>query len=244
MPTINPPTCAHHATPPLLAVADVAGGQWPARARAACRYFVFDGESNDKLSLGVRLLRDVRTVYKDRDRMFSADNVAPDQRPRGLERWTIDPAAGSVTRRTLDDAPQELPVIDDRRRGRPYRYAYALGLPVAWADAVFHDAPSWVSALLGLREALVGLVGIERGGRAAFDVVAVDDHEVLLGSDAGHLDFRASVRREPDRVVVSTVVQIHDLRGRLYFAAVQVVHPAVVRAMLTRAAATLAAPVP
>jgi Protein of unknown function (DUF3631) len=60
----------------LLAVADVADpeGEWPQRARAACRYFVLDAEQ-DELSLGVRLLRDVRDVFGGSDRMFSADIV-------------------------------------------------------------------------------------------------------------------------------------------------------------------------
>ena len=60
----------------LLAVADFVGGDWPRRARAACRYFVLDTEDDDKLSLGMRLLRDVKSVFADCDRMFSADVVA------------------------------------------------------------------------------------------------------------------------------------------------------------------------
>jgi hypothetical protein len=111
--------------------------------------------------------------------------------------------------------------------------------PQVWADAVFRDPPGWVLALLGLREAVVGLVGIERAGWGAFDVVARSDDEVLLGTDSGHLDFRVSVRRESARVVVTTVVQVHNLRGRVYDALVRGVHPAVLRAMLTRAAHTL-----
>ncbi|OBJ82132.1 hypothetical protein A5640_21905 [Mycobacterium asiaticum] len=60
----------------LLAVADVAdpGGDWPERARAACRYFVLDAQE-EELSLGVRLLRDVRKVFGGDERMFSADIV-------------------------------------------------------------------------------------------------------------------------------------------------------------------------
>ena len=60
----------------LSAVADVAGGGWPELARAACRHFVLDTEADDKLSLGLRLLRDLRTVFGDSDRMHSADIVA------------------------------------------------------------------------------------------------------------------------------------------------------------------------
>ena len=75
------------------------------------------------------------------DRMFADENLGPDEQPRGLERWTIDPEAGTVTRRTLDAAPQELPVIDDRRTGLPYRYAYALGLPAEMTESLVGEAP-------------------------------------------------------------------------------------------------------
>jgi hypothetical protein len=111
--------------------------------------------------------------------------------------------------------------------------------PQVWADAVFRDPPRWVAAALGLRELLVGLVGIDRSGPAAFDTLTRTDDEVLLGIDERHLDFRVSVRREPDRVVLTTVVQLHNRRGRAYFALVRPVHPAIVRAMLTRAARRL-----
>ena len=57
----------------LLAVADAAGGDWPARARAACRYFVLNSDPGE-LSFGVRLLGDVRELFEREqlDRMPSA----------------------------------------------------------------------------------------------------------------------------------------------------------------------------
>ncbi|WP_328729032.1 DUF3631 domain-containing protein [Streptomyces jietaisiensis] len=45
---------------PLLAVADAAGGDWPERARKACVTLVTASKANDKGSLGVRLLTDLR----------------------------------------------------------------------------------------------------------------------------------------------------------------------------------------
>ncbi|MGM9335607.1 DUF3631 domain-containing protein [Streptomyces murinus] len=45
---------------PLLAIADAAGGDWPERARAACVTLVTASKANDKGSLGVRLLTDLR----------------------------------------------------------------------------------------------------------------------------------------------------------------------------------------
>ncbi|MFJ7998911.1 DUF3631 domain-containing protein [Streptomyces sp. NPDC096310] len=44
----------------LLAIADVAGGDWPERARAACVNLVTASRANDKGSLGIRLLTDLR----------------------------------------------------------------------------------------------------------------------------------------------------------------------------------------
>jgi hypothetical protein len=114
--------------------------------------------------------------------------------------------------------------------------------PQVWADAVFRDPPRWVLAALGLRELLVGLVGIERDGGRAFDTLARTDDEVLLGTDAGHLDFRVSVRREDRRVVLTTAVRLHNRRGRAYSALVRPIHPVVVRAMLNRAARRVSVP--
>ncbi|BDH08421.1 DUF3631 domain-containing protein [Streptomyces seoulensis] len=45
---------------PLLAIADAVGGTWPERARAACVTLVTASRANDKGSVGVRLLTDLR----------------------------------------------------------------------------------------------------------------------------------------------------------------------------------------
>lgn len=50
----------------LLAVADEAGGDWPDRAREACRYFVLNADPG-QLSLGVRLLADLQRLYALRE---------------------------------------------------------------------------------------------------------------------------------------------------------------------------------
>ena len=48
---------------PLLALADEAGGDWPKRARVAAVAFVADAQGGGGETLGVRLLRDLRTVF-------------------------------------------------------------------------------------------------------------------------------------------------------------------------------------
>jgi len=53
---------------PLVAVADQAGGDWPRRARAAAIALVASARETE-LSLGVRLLADLRVVFGGRDQM-------------------------------------------------------------------------------------------------------------------------------------------------------------------------------
>jgi carotenoid cleavage dioxygenase len=45
-----------------------------------------------------------------------------------LARWTIDPVAGRIAERRLDDVPVEFPRIDDAVAGLPHRYGYCVRL--------------------------------------------------------------------------------------------------------------------
>lgn len=63
------------------------------------------------------------------DTMFAEATGGPSGTSLGLERWTIDPVARTVDRRTIDASPQEFPRPDERFFGRPYRYAYTMALP-------------------------------------------------------------------------------------------------------------------
>ena len=63
---------AQDAAEPLLAIADRAGGDWPARARRAL-VELHDGREVEDESSGVRLLADIRTVFGDRDRLATAE---------------------------------------------------------------------------------------------------------------------------------------------------------------------------
>ncbi|MFF4550585.1 DUF2867 domain-containing protein [Streptomyces sp. NPDC001435] len=57
----------------------------------------------------------------------------------------------------------------------------------------------------------------------------------MLGEDASHLDFRASVLGDDSSVTLATAVRLHNTRGRLYFAVVRRVHPYMARRALRRA---------
>src|SRR6266540_6801256 len=58
---------------PLLAIAELAGGEWPDRARRAA--LVLSGESPDG-AIGVELLKDIRLAFGEDEAMRSADLVA------------------------------------------------------------------------------------------------------------------------------------------------------------------------
>ena len=64
------------------------------------------------------------------DRMFAEGAQGPDAVGR-FERWTVDPKERTVSRRVIDAAGQEFPRPDERRLGRPYRYAYTMAVPEA-----------------------------------------------------------------------------------------------------------------
>lgn len=112
--------------------------------------------------------------------------------------------------------------------------------PAVWTRAIFsgRSAPPWVVALMGLRQAAVGAIGVGKAPSTVFDVREVAGEEALVGFDDRHLDFRAAVGVDATArlVRVTTTVRLHGWRGRVYFAPVRVLHPIVVRSM-TRSAA-------
>lgn len=83
---------------PLIAIADLAGDTWATKARAACTYFVVASASDDeKLSLGQRLLRDIKKVFdtESTNAMWSSDIIAkltsdPESEWRDLWGKTLD----------------------------------------------------------------------------------------------------------------------------------------------------------
>ncbi|MEP7298288.1 MAG: DUF2867 domain-containing protein [Burkholderiales bacterium] len=138
--------------------------------------------------------------------------------------------------------------------------AYAVRLPEhathdpeALARFMFATQAPWVARLLRLRDLVVGVVGLkttrqlqsEPAANTArrisfFRIYEQDAHEILLGEDDSHLDFRVSVRCEPiagaPHVVATTVVQCHNALGRLYILVIAPFHRLVVRSALQRAA--------
>ncbi|HMN53848.1 MAG TPA: carotenoid oxygenase family protein [Sphingopyxis sp.] len=61
--------------------------------------------------------------------MFASSKRGPDSETSRMERWTIDPAAGTTVRSVIHDHAQEFPRYDERRTTRPYRYITSVAIP-------------------------------------------------------------------------------------------------------------------
>lgn len=119
----------------LLAVADAAGGDWPERARDACEYFECNG-ADDTLSLGTRLLRDIRTTFGERDRMFSADIVTEltsDPESEWADLWgkPLDQRRLAKELKRYGVESDTIRIGDARAKG--YHIVGEVGLAQAWA---------------------------------------------------------------------------------------------------------------
>jgi len=150
-----------------------------------------------------------------------------------------------------DDAPAFRSLALDAIPRPDHVDVIAVGLPPGsttdpseWTRTIFSvdSTPTWVRVLFGLRQLLVPLIGVRPGDPGtAFAVRRVVGEEALVEASDRHLDFAAGIGVDAERRLVRlvTVVRLHGWRGRLYFAPVALVHPAVVRSMMRRAARRL-----
>jgi hypothetical protein len=117
------------------------------------------------------------------------------------------------------------------------------------------DPPAWQKALIALRDAMVTPFGLKTSGAVResrdsrervdfFPVQWEGRHEIVLGADDRHLDFRLSLLRRltPTGAVLiaTTVVHSHNALGFIYLNAIRPFHHLVVRANLARCAQTQA----
>lgn len=116
---------------------------------------------------------------------------------------------------------------------------------------IFNTAPSWVAYAMRLRNLLVSPFGLKteidqnpnpsiiEGEKAGiFKIYKIHENEVIAGENDKHLDFRVSVHRSPavnSAITVSTMVQYHNLFGRIYMTLVMPFHKMVVKSVLKSA---------
>jgi len=130
-------------------------------------------------------------------------------------------------------------------------------------DLLFTSVPKWVKILLDIRDFIVkpfglvtGLVSEQRaldksirynkGDRATFfHVIDRSESEIVMAEDDKHLYFRTSlcVQKNPTSnfqyVFLTTIVQFHNIWGRIYFAPVKPFHKLIMKRLLINFSKTL-----
>ncbi|MEG1699932.1 MAG: DUF2867 domain-containing protein [Alistipes sp.] len=120
---------------------------------------------------------------------------------------------------------------------------------IADVGGMFADpGPKWVSALMALRNRIVGCFGLKADAVPAdgkprvgvFEVLGQTDQTMILGEDDKHLDFRIQLSLTHDgggdrkRVTVTTLVRYHNRLGHIYFFFVRPFHRMIVPAVMKR----------
>ena len=106
---------------PLLAVADLAGGEWPERSRRAAVTLVA-AAADQKQSLGIQLLADLRTVFGDADAMFTETileklNALEESPWADLRGKPLDPRGLASKLRRYELHPKTVRVGDNTAKG-------------------------------------------------------------------------------------------------------------------------------
>jgi len=113
-----------------------------------------------------------------------------------------------------------------------YRTGSTLDVDSAAARAMAF--PAWARGLLRLRNVAVAPFGLKtahatENNIGMFPITARNDHEIILGFNDTHLDFRISILVEGGYAYGATWVRRHNRLGRAYLAAIMPFHKAIMR---------------
>jgi hypothetical protein len=205
---------------PLIAIGDLAGGDWPARIRKAAEVLTA-AASDSQASLGVRLLTDLRNVFADEPQLASAQIIArlcamPEAPWSTLAKGApIDQRKLATLLRPYDVRPHTVRIGPDTPRGYE-----AADLHDAWARYVPPERNIRNTATQpGVSPGQDTLDLVADANRVA-DASATRDHQAAAaypGSSAGVADASATAQqtRSPDqqRCGVADVADPPDTAG-------------------------------
>lgn len=116
---------------------------------------------------------------------------------------------------------------------------------------IFNSPPKWITTLFEIRNSLVKLIGLKTappkdytdsfkvdGYVSFFKIYSIAEHEVIMGANDSHLNFRAIVlnsKEECYNIKVITLVEYNNLTGKIYMTIVKPFHRIVVKRMVSNA---------
>ena len=119
------------------------------------------------------------------------------------------------------------------------------------AHLIFNNPPAWVKVLFAIRNSLAGLAGLkhrmpadyhiryEAGGYIGFfKIFQIGEHELVMGLNDKHLNFRVSIFnsvQETLNIKVTTLVEYNNSMGKLYMSIIRPFHVMVVKSMVKKA---------
>ena len=120
---------------------------------------------------------------------------------------------------------------------------------------IFSSAPKWVDSMMTIRNKIVSLFGLKTemsrnvntdfqvGEKVGiFNIMEIQENEIIAGEDDKHLDFRVSILRKIDKettVYVSTLVHYNNWFGKAYFFIIKPFHKAIVKSLARKASKKL-----
>jgi hypothetical protein len=119
---------------------------------------------------------------------------------------------------------------------------------------IIERAPAWTNAAMRMRNAIVKRLGLKDLGVFSevdrkkpieayavgdqigiFKILYLSESEVVMGDNDKHLNAQVSLLKTNDhKVVVSTVVHVHNTLGRIYMFFVRPAHRIIAPSMLSR----------
>jgi len=111
---------------------------------------------------------------------------------------------------------------------------------------MFATMPKWINQLMFVRNKIVGIFGLKveslmpkkmttlKVGEkiGMFTIYFISENEVIAGEDDKHLNFRVSILRIDEEVMVSTFVKYNNLFGKIYMFLIMPFHQMIVIAMM------------
>ena len=139
----------------------------------------------------------------------------------------------------------ELPLqslLSDRVKPTDFIDCYSVRSELSPRDAaeIITHFPGWARFLLKIRAVITTPLGLSNEGPPAPDKVGVfpveseSSHELIVGFNDKHLDFRVSVLSQEGRVFLATWVHTNNIGGDWYLKAILPFHILISRNALAR----------
>ena len=107
-------------------------------------------------------------------------------------------------------------------------------------NLMFSQYPKWIMRMYYIRNLIVKPFGVKINKSFANMVIEQNENEIIIGAKDKHLTFHVSlfcsdVKDKTQEVSITTIVKYENILGRIYFAAIWLIHRIIVSYLFKRA---------